>query len=80
MPSYLSAYMLAKGMSGSTLGILLAAQMGSAFAGAILWGRFVDRKQASCRFFLLGTALAALLAVLVFCLADCPPALFMEDR
>ena len=77
MPAYIVAYMLSKGMGGATLGILLAAQMGSAFAGSVFWGRFVDRKQASRKFFLIGISAAALLSVALFCFADRPVVLFV---
>ena len=77
IPSYITAYMLEKGMSAATLGILLAVQMGSAFAGSLFWGRFVDRKQASRRFFLTGVASVAVLSILLFLSADQIPALFL---
>ena len=77
MPAYITAYMLSKGMGAGTLGLLIAVQMGSAFAGSIFWGRFVDRKQASRKFFLLGTAAAALLSVLLFIFAGVPAVLFL---
>ena len=77
LPAYLSAYMLSRGMGSGTLGILLAVQMGSAFAGSMVWGRMVDRKQASRRFFLLGVTSAAVLSVMLFLFADHPIILFL---
>ena len=69
LPAYISAYILDRGMSASVLGILLAIQMGSAFAGSVFWGRFVDRKQASRRFFLMGVASVACLSILLYLFA-----------
>ncbi|MBQ7057885.1 MAG: MFS transporter [Firmicutes bacterium] len=77
LPAYITAYMLEKGMSASTLGILLAIQMGCAFAGSIFWGRYVDRNQASRRFFLIGVTSTAIFGILLFLFAGNIPALFI---
>ena len=77
MPAYITAYMLAKGMGAGTLGILIAVQMGSAFAGSVFWGRFVDRKRASRRFFLIGVIAAGALSVLLYIFAGVPAVLFL---
>ena len=77
LPGYITAYMLSKGMSASTLGILLACNMALAFAGSMIWGRFVDRKQANKRFFIAGTATALTLGILIFLFADRTPVLFV---
>jgi len=77
LPSYITAYMLTKGMDAATLGILLSVQMGCDFAGSVFWGRYVDRKQANRRFFLIGISSVALLSVLLFLFADRIAVLFL---
>ncbi len=77
LPAYISAYILDRGMSASLLGILLAVQMGSAFTGSVFWGRYVDRKQASRRFFLTGIASVACLSTLLFLFAGQALLLFL---
>ena len=77
LPSYITAYMLMKGMNAATLGILLSVQMGCAFAGSVFWSRYVDRKQANRRFFLIGISSVALLSVLLFLFADRIAVLFV---
>ena len=77
VPGYITAYMLSKGMPASTLGILLSANLLCAFLGALYWGRWVDRKQASRRFFLMGNAAALALGLLSFLFAGNSAALFI---
>ncbi len=66
LPGYITAYMLERGMSAGTLGILLAVNMGLSFAGSLFWGSWVDRRQGHKWLFLLGTASAMGYALLVF--------------
>ena len=77
LPGYITAYMLERGMSAGTLGILLAVNMGLSFAGSLFWGRWVDRRQGHKRFFLLGTACALALGTLLFFFAGNPAVLFV---
>lgn len=77
VPGYITAYMLSKGMPASTLGILLSANLLCAFLGALYWGRWVDRKHASRRFFLLANVAALGLGLLSFLFAGNSAALFV---
>ena len=77
LPGYITAYMLDRGMTASTLGVLLAANMALAFAGSLIWGRLVDRKQANKRFFICGTAAALALGILIFLFAHKVAVLFV---
>lgn len=74
MVGYYTAYVIHLGMSPSTWGIILAANLLCSFLGSLFWGRWVDRRQASKRYFLLGNASALLLGSALFFLADVLPA------
>lgn len=69
---YYTAYVLEKGMSASLWGVILSANLLCSFVGSLVWCRWVDRHQASKRFFLLGNAAAMVLGCLLFFFADVP--------
>ena len=74
MMGYYTAYVIGRGMAPSVWGIILAANLLCSFLGSLFWGRWVDRKQAGKRYFLLGNASALLLGSALFFLADILPA------
>ena len=77
VPGFLSAYMLSRGMQASMLGLLLAANLLAAFLGAMFWGRWIDRHQASRRFFLMANASALALGLVCYAFAGQPAVLFV---
>lgn len=77
VPGFLSAYMLSRGMQASVLGLLLAVNLLTAFLGAMFWGRWIDRHQASRRFFLTANAGALALGLLYWAFAGRPAVLFV---
>lgn len=77
LPSYITSYMLACGMSASTLGYLLAVYLFCALGGSLFWGHWIDVRHASRRFFLFGSISACVLSILVFCFAHQPAILFV---
>ena len=76
VPGFLSAYMLSRGMQASLLGLLLAANLLAAFLGAMFWGRWIDRHQASRRFYLMANGSALVLGMVCYAFAGQPVILF----
>ena len=77
VPGFLSAYILSRGMQASVLGLLLAAGLLAAFLGALFWGRWIDRHQASRRFFLVANVSALVLGLVCYAFAGNPAVLFV---
>ena len=67
---YITAYMISKGMSNTTLSLIVSAFMLTSFAGLLFWGRVSDAMKTNKKVFILGSVSATMLAIGVFSLAD----------
>ena len=67
---FCSTYLLACGMSPSVLSIVLAGFMACAFLGAFFWGGMCDRAGSNRKVFLPEFAMAFLLAMVIYFMAD----------
>ena len=63
---YFTAYILDSGASVQAWGVILALNLLCAFLGTLFWGRWVDRRQASKAYFLLGNVSALVLSCLMY--------------
>ena len=70
MGSFVSAFMLSKGMSNTRLSIILALYMLGAFIGQFFWGSLSDKLQTNKKFFILNEAFVLLLYYLIYIFSD----------
>lgn len=71
-PGYLAAYLMANGFSASVWGILQALNLLFCLLGSLFWGAWIDRHQASRRFYLLSNAAVGLLGILIYLSSGMP--------
>ena len=70
MGSFVSAFMLSKGMSNTRLSLILALYMLGAFVGQFFWGSLSDKLQTNKKFFIMNEAFVLLLYYLIYIFSD----------
>lgn len=70
MGSFVSAFMISKGMSNTRLSIMLALYMLCAFVGQFFWGSLSDKKQTNKKFFILNEIFVLVIYYLIYIFSD----------